>query len=211
MFGFETEYGITGMQGAESMDRGPLVDRLMQAARALQEKRFDKVLIDLPCFMNQPGWLNSRLDSFPLVSSLLVKGDSGICSLYPIVPTDAACAAAWLAGKRSIDFECVGPLIVGKPCGFPSVPLPISEIEQPVSLKNPYSCFDPAWLALDARWQNTPDAEMKDLVAHGETVGSRISERPATGRAMLFVCEYRLWWAVRKALENPLLRRAKAA
>src|SRR5512139_2175123 len=33
MFGFETEYGITGMRGDESMDRGLLVDRLMQVAR----------------------------------------------------------------------------------------------------------------------------------------------------------------------------------
>ncbi len=190
--------------------RGRLVFAAM-AARALQEKKFDKVLIDLPCFMNQPGWLDPRLNSFPLPSSVLVKGDSEVCSLYPLVPTDAACAAAWLARSRSIDFECVGPLIAGNPCGFPSVPMPPLENEQLVSRKNLISCYDSAWQELDARWQNSPDAEMKDLVAHGESVGSRISERLVAGRAMLFVCEYRLWWAVRKALELPLLRQAKAA
>jgi proteasome accessory factor A len=33
MFGFETEYAITGIQGGECMDRGLLVDLLMQVAR----------------------------------------------------------------------------------------------------------------------------------------------------------------------------------
>jgi len=190
--------------------RGRLVFAAM-AARALQEQKFDKVLIDLPCFMNQPGWLDTRLNSFPLPSSLLVKGDSEVCSLYPLVPTDAACAAAWLARSRSIDFECVDPMAMANPCGLPSVPIPVPENEPRVSHKSPVSCFDSVWLELDARWQNAPDPEMRDLIAHGESVGNRISERLATGRAMLFVCEYRLWWAVRKALELPRFRQGKAA
>jgi hypothetical protein len=41
------------------------------------------------------------------------------------------------------------------------------------------------------------------LLARGETVAGRIRQKLAAGLELLFVCEYRLWWAVRRALEHP--------
>ncbi len=172
------------------------------AARAIYKKAFDMVLIDLPCFMNQSHWLDAPLASFPLVSSLLIKGEDEICSLYPLVPTDAACTAAWLARSRSLKFECVDPVIFNTlNKHIPPIPVPELRDEQIVSKKGPGSYFEPAWLQMDSLWQQETNSSMRSLIAHGEAVATRISDRVSAGRKVLFVCEYRLWWAVQKAHE----------
>ncbi len=182
------------------------------AASTLQEKVFDTVLVDLPCFMNHQRWLDTPLASFPLVSSLLVKKDDGECSLYPLVPTDAACAVAWLARSRSQVFECVDPLTLISPClDISPVPTPELRDERRISNQGLESYFEPAWLELDDLWEKAPDATMRSLITHGVAVADRISARVPAGRDVFFVCEYRLWWAVRKAMEEPLGSRARAS
>lgn len=179
--------------------RGRLVFAMI-VARALHERPFDKILIDLPSFMNQRRWLDAPLEAFPLVSSLLFAADDGNCSLYPLVPTDAACAAAWLAKNRSLAFECVDPVIFHVPgdgicpAGAPSPG------DERLALKNLELYFEDAWLEMDAVGREAPPDSMKSFLAHGECVADRILDRAGSDGETLLVCEYRLWWAVRRAL-----------
>jgi len=43
------------------------------AVRAIGEGEFDMVVVDLPFFMNDNEWLEIPIESFPLVSSLIVS------------------------------------------------------------------------------------------------------------------------------------------
>lgn len=170
------------------------------AVRTMEKKEFDRVLLDLPCFMNHGSWLDAPLESFPLVSSVLIKGEKETCSLFPLVPTDAACAAAWLAKKRSLVFECVGPLVLpdGSRRGIPSIQsLGNERLISGMSLK---SYFEAAWQHLDSLGENTADSSIKNLIFFGEEVADRIRDTVTSGLEVLFVCEYRLWWAVSRAL-----------
>ncbi len=190
--------------------RGRLVFAEM-AVRILRENSFDTVLIDLPRFMNQQQWLDAPLSSFPLVSSLLIQGKNGLCSLYPIVPTDAAYAAAWLARSRSLAFDCVDPVISIDPSDN-ILSIPIRELgdERLVLTKGPKYYFKTAWADLDVHWREAEGACMRSLVAHGEAIANRISHKTSSGAKVLFICEYRLWWAVHKALHAPVDSRTES-
>jgi len=171
------------------------------AVKTLQKRVFDTVLLDLPSFMNHGSWLDTPLASFPLVSSLLIKGDRKTHSLFPLVPTDAACAAAWFAKNRSLAIECVDPVIfLDSSCNdIPTIPsLGDERLVSRMSLK---SYFETAWDTLDNLWEEDPDSSIKNLMFRGKAVANRIYDRISSGRKVLFVCEYRLWWAVSRALD----------
>jgi hypothetical protein len=173
------------------------------AVRTLHKRVFDTVLLDLPSFMNHDSWLDAPLEAFPLVSSLLIKEDGKTCSLFPMVPTDASCAAAWFARRRSLAFECVDPIISlnGSSSDIPkATSLGDERLISSIGLK---SYFETAWHQLDGQLENTPDSSIKNLMFHGKAVAERIRNRISSSRRVLFVCEYRLWWAVKKALDMP--------
>ncbi len=170
------------------------------AVKAMMKKRFDMLLIDLPGFMNERSWLEAPLASFPLVSSLLIQADDGTCSNYPIVPTDAPWAAAWLAQRHSLEFKCIGPVDFGSSCDE-ILKLSLLEDERLVMKMGPQSFFNAAWLQLDSIRKDSPPKSIYSLLECGEAVANRISETISSGQKTLFICEYRLWWAVRKALE----------
>ncbi len=181
------------------------------AVKTLQKNVFDNVLLDLPAFMNHGSWLDAPLDSFPLVSSLLVQGDEETCSLLPLIPTDAACATAWFAKNRSLSFECVDPvLLLDRSCqDIPAIAsLGDERFVSRMSLK---SHFEKAWDQLDTLWENSPDSSVKNLILHGNAVANRIHDRISSGRKVLFVCEYRVWWAVRRALDMGVPIREESA
>jgi hypothetical protein len=187
--------------------RGRLVFAEM-AVKAMLKKNFDTILLDLPSFMNQKSWLDAPLEAFPLVSSLLIKGNSGNCSIYAFVQTDAACAVAWLAQRRALPFECVDPMSLD--CLEADIPtIPVLENERLVSKIGCRPYFEAAWLHLDGLWERAPDSSIKSLIAHGKSVADRISAKVTAGRETIFICEYRLWWAVGKALKSESVCRAK--
>ncbi len=171
------------------------------AARTLHGRAFDTLLLDLPSFMNRTSWLDGPLMSFPLVSSLIVQDERDTCSLYPLVPTDAACATAWLARRRSLAFECVDPvMLLSSACGdIPAIDG--LEDERLIMLNGLRSYFEKAWFQLECLWQSPQQGPIRNLIEYGEAVADRVSDRIYSNGEVLFVCEYRLWWAVRKALE----------
>ncbi len=180
------------------------------AVKTLQKMVFDTLLLDLPGFMNYGSWLNAPLAAFPLVSSLLVKEDEETHSIFPLVPTDAACAAAWLAKKRTLAFECVDPkILLDSSChDLPMIPsLGDERLISIVGLK-PY--FERAWHLLDNQCKDSPNPSIGNLLFRGKAVASRIHDRILSSRKVLFVCEYRLWWAVRKALDVEAIGRRES-
>jgi hypothetical protein len=170
------------------------------AVGALRKGAFDSLLLDLPSFMGHGSWLNAPLSSFPLVSSLLVKEDNKSCSLFPLVPTDAACATAWFAQKRSLSFECVDP-VVYRDSSCRSIPsVSACGNERLVSTAGPATYFEEAWRQLDVLLEKEPDSSIQNLIMRGKAVADRIYEKISSHNKVLFLCEYRLWWAVRAAL-----------
>jgi hypothetical protein len=171
------------------------------AVKTLHKRIFDTVLLDLPSFMSHDSWLEAPLESFPLVSSLLIKEDGESCSLFPMVPTDAACATAWFARKHSLAFECVDSVILlDDSCH--DIPTATSfGDERLIWRMGLKSHFEMAWHQLDRQWENTPDSSIKNLMIHGKAVADRVRHGISSSRRMLFVCEYRLWWAVNKAMD----------
>ena len=148
------------------------------AVKAMLKNNFDEILLDLPFFMNQKPWLDAPLEAFPLVSSLLIKGDNESCLIYPLVPTDAACAAAWLARKRALPFQCVDSMIL-ETSGDDIPTIPDLGDERLVSKMGSKAYFQTAWTHLDALWEKAPDSSLKSLIARGKCVATRISSSVA--------------------------------
>jgi hypothetical protein len=57
---------------------------------------------------------------------------------------------------------------------------------------------------MDAMWEQTPPVTKAITTARASLVAARLAEALASGGRTLFVCEYRLWWAVRRALESEM-------
>jgi hypothetical protein len=172
-------------------------------ARVMQERTFDRVLVDLPSFMNQPGWLRFPLRLFPLLSSLVVRLGAKKSAFFPFMPVDAACLSAYLAWKRSIPLECVDDSQV--------LQLPEGYLFQPrLQLPDDYflwsdgvdDYFGTIQRQMDAAWKTAPAVQKTFTEGRAGIVAERVRKHVNAGERVLFVCEHHLWWAVQRQLQG---------
>jgi len=172
------------------------------AARLLTQERFDCVAADLPQFLGDMDQLRAVLRLFPLVSSLLIRKRSEEFVLLPLAPSDAACIAAWLTAGRSGEFHCVDdPSCLFYPENHVFEP-DLQLQDDSFAAGNPEAYFGPAWERMDALWPRAPYMQRSFTMARAAKVLEYLEEPLWRGKKVLLVCEFRLWWALRKRLEE---------
>ncbi len=173
-------------------------------AGIMQEIPFDLVLLDLPRFMQHNQWLEGPLSLFPLVSSFLIKGSQPDSVLFPFVPTDAACVAAYLAGRGSVALRCVDESSMID-CPAERLLRPDTKVRDDCAAlaEGVDAFFGSAWARMDELWRAAETGLRELTIARAAAVARRVQEGLSGGRKVLFVCEYGLWWAVRRVLADP--------
>lgn len=170
------------------------------AAQAAAEGSFDCVAVDWPDFLRPI--LAAVLDRLPLVTALLLEQDSN-CSLLSFTPSEPNCAAAWVARRRAMELACVDdPSFASGPedCLFqPDVPLPDDDDLNLAALEN---YFAPLWRRMDAIWSQAPKSSRRALAARGASLAARLKPLLASGRRVLLISEYRLWWWAERQWER---------
>ncbi len=174
------------------------------AARALEEERFDQVLVDLPYFLNNGSTLESALGHFPLVSILILKRNDSSHVFFPFVPSDAGCISARIAMERSIPFECIDdsrlPYFPEGSMFRPSVTgLPDDYLVFDMGLKE---YFAPFWSHLDYLWEKASHIERYFTSLRIAVLGERLKKALSQGEKVLFVCETSLWQAIKRWLDG---------
>ena len=173
------------------------------AARAMQAERFECLAVDLPRFLHDGKLLDAALGLFPLVSSLLIKNTDGSCALLSFTPSDAACVAVFLARKKPIETCCIDQSRLSNNSeGVSSGSgLPLEDDHSAVT-DGVEAYFEPSWKRMDSAWSETAPPERDVTSSKAAVVASSLEQVLAKGKKTLFVCEYRLWWAVRKQLDS---------
>ena len=174
-------------------------------ARQLAFGRHDLLLVDLPRFMNNPAWLNVPLNFFPLISLVTFKRTDGTFRAIPFSPNDAACIAASHALRQTLRFRCIDdPDLLNYPANGLFSPQVSMGDDYFLWHKGLEEFFRPLWLELDKAWSRAT-SEMKFFTRYrASTVLRHLRVAARSGKRCILVCEYQLWWAIRKALESPL-------
>jgi hypothetical protein len=175
------------------------------AASVITDGRFTRVVTDLPHFLNEGEILETCHNEFPLAFSLIVRREEGDSFVLPLVPNDAGCLAAYAARIRPLDFECVDVecLLFHPESSLLSPDLPPGDAYI-APIKGLRNYFAPSWRRMDALWKDLSPIRKAFTAARAGVVASRL-KRAAEGKGRaLFVCEYRLWWAVEKALRGEI-------
>ncbi len=170
------------------------------AAQAAAEDGFDCLAVDMPGFAQ--ALLPVVLPRLPLVTALLIE-NPGYCTLLPFLPADPACAAAWRAQRAGRRVEC---LDAPSRAGFPEE-LSLAEESgwpsgEPACLADLESYFHPLWQEMEASWRCVPERTRRSTAARAARFAGRLRRLLAGGSRVLVVCEYRLWWSVRRQLEQ---------
>jgi hypothetical protein len=175
------------------------------AVRLLATGLYDLLLVDLPRFMNNPAWLKPPLDLLPHVSLIQFKRMDGTFRTIAFSPNDAACIAASRASGQTLRFRCVDdPDLLNYPAaGFFN---PQIRLEDDYRLRDRglEEYFSAPWRDLDEAWAGATREMMFFTRYRASTTLRRILKEAGSGKRCILVCEYRLWWSIRKALESPL-------
>jgi hypothetical protein len=172
-------------------------------ARAMETEKFDFLAVDLPYFMNDRTWFDLPLKLFPIVSSLMIKRDNSNPLLFPFVPNDAGCISVSLARMKWVDFECLDDAnLINYPEG--------SLFQPDISLKDDYfvfsdgleGYFSPLWQQMSNVWNQASYVQRWFTSYRASVVVERLRRHLSERAKVLFVCEYQLWWAVQKVLEE---------
>jgi hypothetical protein len=177
-------------------------------AKAIEEEEFDLVVIDMPYFMNKSGLLNTGTGLFPYVSSLIMKRSDSSFSALPLVPNDAACAAAAIVQTTnefggSIELRCIDDSSV---INYPEEALNLPGI----NVRDDYFVFVEGLETyysfiveeLDRIWKGLSHIQKFFLEHRAGVITERLLELLKQGKQTLFVCEYRLWWVITKILTS---------
>jgi hypothetical protein len=183
-------------------------------ARAIQEDRFDTVLVDLPYFMNSENLLKESSKLFPLCHSLMIKKDKAYFMLFPFTPNDAACAAVAAVqilkdmGISNVTVKCIDDShIINYPQeGFLQNEAYLKD-DSFVLKEGPKKYFEHLFWQLESAWNDYPEKTKFFCEHRAGLVAQRIAEEAEKGKKVLFVCEWRLWWLVSKKLELEQLGR----
>ncbi len=175
-----------------------------QAAAALLDREaYTSVVTDLPHFLTHGQVLDQAHACFPLALVLIVKQSTGDYRTWPLVPNDAAYMAMFAAWRRGLPALCVDE---ETPLWHPN----ISTWPAELPLRDDYlalwhgveAYFSPHWSRMDRLWETLSPFQMALIQGRAASVARWLRGILASGGRILFVCEYRLWWAVRRILEG---------
>jgi len=173
------------------------------AVAALDAGGFDRLVVDLPRFLGQGVLIELAHSAFPLAFTMVVRKGPDRHLLLPFVPNDAGYIATFAARRKRVGYECIDAenLLFHPDGAIFSPDRPLLDDNFALS-KGLDRYFAPLWSRMDALWEQAPPVTKAFTAARASLVAARLAEALASGERTLFVCEYRLWWAVRKALEN---------
>jgi len=176
------------------------------AARAIGRGEFDRVVVDLPFFMNDNAWLEIPIESFPLVSSLIVNMGGDVFRTFNFVPNDAACSSVYMVHRlrdtgKSTELECIDDSNVisyaKESFNQPEIVLMDDFFAVTDGLE---TYFSPVYEHLDRSWATMSDDIKFFWDYRANIVAKRLDNSLKSGRKTLFVCNFRLWWQVHKKL-----------
>jgi hypothetical protein len=180
------------------------------AARAIEGDGFEQVIVDLPFFLNRGGLWEEAVKLFPYVSCLYCRKEDGGLAAIPFTPSDAVCSAL-SAGQilrewgsdievRFIDDSRVIHYPQGS-MSFPDVRVGDDYTVFTQGLHEYYNCpYD----QLDRAWREVSKDQRFFNEYRAGLVSDRLKSYLKSGRKTLFVCEYRLWWLVKKMLQGDM-------
>jgi hypothetical protein len=173
------------------------------AAAALETGDFARLVVDLPGFLTRGELLELSHSAFPLAFSMIAKMEDGRHLVLPMVPNDAACIATFAARRNRVGYECVDAenFLFPSEAAFLSPDLTLPDDFFALA-EGPDRYFAPLWSQMDVLWEEAPPVTRAYTAVRASLVAARLSEALVSGKRTLFVCEYRLWWAVRKALDG---------
>lgn len=178
------------------------------AVRAISAGHFDRVAVDLPHFMAADNWLEVPIDSFPRVSSLVIRAARGEFRTYNFVPNDAACIALYLIRRlrelgSSIEYECVDDSnVINYPTEFfaqPELPLPDDYF---VLINGVGSYFSRVFAQLDRLQDRMTEEQKFHWGYRAAVVANRLKRSLEKGCKTLFLCNYELWHFVKQKLDS---------
>jgi len=175
------------------------------AVEAIESGRFDRVVVDLPRFLTRGELIEIAHSAFPLAFTMIVRKGPDRHLLLPFVPNDAGCIATFAARRKRIGYECIDAenLVFHSEGAIFShdLTLPDDFFAHSEGLDR---YFAPLWSRMDALWEQAPPVTKAFTAARASLVAARLVEAHASGRRTLFICEYRLWWAIRRAFEGEM-------
>jgi hypothetical protein len=172
-------------------------------ACALEEERFDCVALDLPRFTGHKDWLDRPLGLFPYASSLIIRSADSRVTLLPFVPTDAACIAALLTRKSSGEIACLDDSkLVNYPDGSLFHPACALRDDYFVFTDGPEKYFAPAWEQMNDAWIDASPMRQQFTGTRASLVAQRLRRLLQQHKKTLFVCDYTLWWSVKRQLDG---------
>jgi hypothetical protein len=181
-------------------------------ANALLEDHFDRVLVDLPYFMNSEKFLKATARLFPLCQSLIIKKDEGSFVSLPFVPNNAASITVAVGqiledmGCPAVTLKCVDDSnIINYPGDCLSKPaLPLKD-DTFVLTDGLEKYFQSPFQQLEELWKVASENLKFFNNYRAGLVAERLINELKKGGQTLFVCEWRLWWQVsrRFGLGNP--------
>lgn len=178
-------------------------------AASLERERYNRVLVDLPNFLNRSEVLEIAHSFFPRAFSLVIKWDSERHLVLPFVPNDAGYLATFVARQKCVPYECVDDealVFYPRDAVFgPNLALPDDYWVYSQDLEG---FFAPLWSELDLSWQAATPLEKTYTETRAAVIVGHLQHVMATREKVLFVCEYQLWWAVKRILQEG--RRAPA-
>ncbi|MEW6376453.1 MAG: hypothetical protein AB1502_11785 [Thermodesulfobacteriota bacterium] len=174
------------------------------AARAMvEEEGFDFLGVDLPYFMNSRQYLDVPLKLFPIPSSFIIKKSDSRFLLFPFVPNDAGSISVSMARLKFIDFECLDDgNLINYPEGSLFQPELYLKDDYFVFLEGLEGYFSPLWKHMDSFWSSASYMQQWFTSYRASIIVERLKKHLSERKKVLFVCEYQLWWAVKKLLED---------
>lgn len=176
------------------------------AARAIGQGGFDALALDLPFFMNANEWLEIPIDTFPFVSSLIVRVGDEDYRTYNFVPNDAACAALHLVYSlremgQAIHIECLDDSnIINYAQEYFTQPELVLRDDFFALSHGLEAYFAPVYRQLEKSWPLMSEETTFFWDYRARIVVRRLDDLLKKGKKTLFVCNYRLWWLVHRKL-----------
>ena len=176
-------------------------------ARAIAAGQYDRVLVDLPCFLNGSHYGSVPPGLFPSVSSLVIRNARGRFISIPFTPSDAAACAVAATQRihgsgQTTRLEFVDDSQVINYQEYLDHPEPALSDDYSVLVDGLAAYFSRPFRELDASFQRLPEQDQFYLDYRAGQVAARIAAHLTEGRRTLLVCEYRLWHRVATCLEQ---------
>ena len=171
------------------------------ALEAIAAENPDFLAIDLPGFLNGGDWFETVLSRLPLATSVLVIGAAGSLVL-PFTPSDACTMAAWQARRTGLPFTCVDNLALLSGPGDRMAGPNSGLATDPVLPHNLETYFAPAWAGVRSECSGLTC--VRTTLTRASGIGRELQTICNEHRRVLFIADFRTWWAVRKCLDRPL-------